>query len=117
MAYKLSVSDILSLTIAFDLADGDKKKKFNFTLLAKRLGEDEFQSRCKGDEGIPTNEKIKQVMLDIVTGWKGQTLVLDEQDQPADFCAEALDVMFQTPKVLDIVTQVYLKEVGAKAKN
>lgn len=117
MAYKLSVSDTVRVPVTFDLANGNKVTKFKYVLLAQRLGEEEFQARIKNGDGIATNEKIKVVMMEIMTGWEGQTLVLDEQDQPADFNAEALEVMFQTPKVLDIVTSSYLKEVGARAKN
>jgi hypothetical protein len=115
--YKLAVAAFLAIPMIFDLADADKTKSFNFTLQAKRLGEDEFQTRIKGENGLPTNEKIKELLLDITTGWKDQTLVLDEQEQPAAFCREALEVMFQTPGVLDIATRSYLKEVAARAKN
>jgi hypothetical protein len=117
MAYKLSVSDTVHVPVIFDLANGNKVTKFKYTLLAQRLTEDDFQARIKNGEGVATNEKIKVVMTEIMTGWEGQTLVLDELNEPATFCAEALEVMFQTPKVLDIVTSSYLKEVGARAKN
>jgi len=117
MPFKLAVAAFLAIPMAFDLANGDKVTSFNFTLQAKRLGEDEFQSRIKGDNGVPTNENIKALMLDIITGWKDQTLVVDDQDQPATFCREALEVMFETPGVIDIATRNYLKEAAAKVKN
>jgi hypothetical protein len=108
MQYKLSVAAFLLVPMAFTLTDGDKVTSFEFELQAKRVGEDEFQA---------SNDKIKALMLDIITGWKGQTLVLDEDAQPAAFCREALEVMFETPGVVDIATRNYLKEVAARAKN
>lgn len=117
MHYKLAVAAFLAIPMAFDLADGDKVTSFKFTLQAKRVSEDEFQSRIKGEHGVPTNENIKGLMLELITGWKDQTLVLDDQEQPAAFCREALDVMFATPGVIDIATRNYLKEAAAKAKN
>jgi len=117
MQYKLSVAAFLLVPMAFSLTDGDKVTAFEFELQAKRVGEDEFQASIKGEHGVPTNDKIKALMLDIITGWKGQTLVLDEDGQPATFCREALEVMFETPGVVDIATRNYLKEVAARAKN
>jgi hypothetical protein len=115
--YKLSVAAYLLVPMIFSLANGESETKFDFKLEAKRLTQEEWNERIKGEAGVPTNDKVKEVLLDITTGWRDQTLVQDELGKPAPFCREALEVMFTTPGVLELYVTSYLKEVLAKVKN
>lgn len=117
MAFKLAIAQFVLVPLAFSLADGDKESKFSFQLQAKRLNQDEWKQRFPADDGVPTNDKLKDVMLDITTGWRDQVLVLDEEGQPAAFCQEALQALFEVPGVFDLYVSNYLKEVRAKVKN
>lgn len=117
MAYKLAVANKVRVPMIFEIQDGDKIKRFNFSLTCARLTVDEFQEKIKNSEGIPTNEKIRATLVEITEGWTNQTFVLDDLGQPAPCCPEALEVMFQASNVLDIAVASYIKESGAKAKN
>lgn len=115
--YKLAIASYLLVPMIFTLADGEAETKFNFKLQAKRLDQDEWRARFEDVDGAPTTNKLKEVMFDITTGWRDQTLVLDESGAPATFCAEALEAMFGIPGLFDIYVQAYLKEAQARAKN
>ena len=117
MAFKLAVARTVRVPMIFEIQDGDKLKRFNFSLTCDRLTVDEFQASNKDSEGVTTNEKIRETMMRITNGWTPQTFVLDDDNQPAPFCPEALEVMFQAPNLLDIAVTSYMKESSAKAKN
>jgi len=117
MAYKLAVAPKVRVPMIFEIQDSDKIKRFNFSLTCTRLTVDEFQESNKDSAGVVTNEKIRETMVRITEGWTNQTFVLDDDNQPAPFCPEALEVMFQAANVLDIAVQSYMKESSAKAKN
>jgi len=115
--YKLAVGDKVRVPVIFEIQDGEKTKRFNISLTCKRLTVDEFQASNKNSDGITTNEKIQETMIQITEGWVNQTFVLDDAGQPAPCDQEAKEIMFQTPNILDIAVGSYMKEVGAKAKN
>jgi hypothetical protein len=117
MAYKLAVSNTVMVPMSFSLSDSGKEKKFKFSLSCERLDSRDWDARIRNDAGTVTDEQVKQTLLDITTGWQGQTLVLDEDGQPAPFCAEALDMMLATVGVLTVAARSYTTEVAAKQKN
>jgi len=117
MSYKLAVSNTVSVPVKFSQADGEKLKHFAFTLFMERQSQQEFEEGCKGEHGVPTDAKVRERMLALTTGWKNQTFVIDDDGTPAEFCQEALDVMFSAVGVLDVVVKSYIKENGARAKN
>lgn len=117
MAYKLAVAPTVRVPMIFEIKDGEKTKRFNFSLICARLTVDEFNDSNKDSSGVVTNEKIRETMMRITEGWTTQTFVLDDDNQPAPFCPEALEVMFQANNVLDIAVASYMKESAAKAKN
>ncbi|KQZ34299.1 hypothetical protein [Massilia sp. Root1485] len=115
--YKLAIAAYLLVPMVFSLADGETETKFNLKLQAKRLDQSEWRARFADTDGAPTADKLKEVMLDITTGWRDQMLVLDESGAPATFCTEALEAMFGIPGLFDIYVQAYLKEAQARVKN
>ena len=115
--YKLAVGNKVRVPMIFEIQDGEKIKRFNFSLTCERLTVDEFQASNKNSDGITTNEKIQETMIRITEGWVNQTFVLDEAGQPAPCDQEAKEILFQAPNVLDIAVASYMKESAAKAKN
>ncbi|MGJ9420471.1 hypothetical protein ACHAC9_22345 [Massilia sp. CMS3.1] len=115
--YKLAVSDKVRVPMIFEIQDGEKIKRFNFSLTCVRLDVDEFQESNKNSDGVTTNEKIRETMIRITEGWTNQTFVLDEAKQPAPCDEEAKEIMFKAANVLDIAVASYMKESAAKAKN
>jgi hypothetical protein len=117
MALKLAVANKVSVPVKFSMTDDGKVKHYAFTLTCARVSTDEFQSSIKNDDGVVTGEKIREKMTDITTGWKDQAFVLNDDDTPADFCPEALEMLFSTQGVLDAVFPAYLAAASAKTKN
>lgn len=116
--FKLSVSENVTVPVKFSLQDGKKIKPFAFTLTCERLTTEQWQERIKDPEtGHPSDEMIRETMIDIVTGWQNQTLVLGADNEPADFCPEALEVMVNASGVLNVIVSSYMKENGARTKN
>lgn len=111
--FKFAVAPVVRVPVKFLANDGSKAVPFKFTLLCTRLKQAEVSERVKED-----NQTVKDFMSDVVTGWEGQALLLDEQTgQPAEFSTEALAALFEFPGVAYTAYQSYLKEFGAKEKN
>jgi hypothetical protein len=115
--YKLAIAAFLLVPMTFALADGETETKFDFKLQCQRLSQEDWLERIKGDTGVPTDAKIKEVLFDITNGWRDQALVLDADGQPAQFCREALEAMFAVPGVVELLIGNYRKEVLARVKN
>lgn len=115
---KLAVSDQVIVPVKFSLKDGLGLKSFSFNLICNRLTAEEWEESVTDPQTeLRTNKRIRQTMADVTTGWEGQKFVLDDHGQPAEFCAEARDIMFAASGVLDVIVMSYMKESGARAKN
>ncbi len=112
--YTLAIDDVVEVPVKFTLKAGKVNKLFSFTLTATRVPVDDIQEAMKAAE---LRYKEALISLDVFTGWDGQRLVLDGDGKPAEFSAEALDVMLTAPGVAQVVYIAYMKEIGAKEKN
>lgn len=117
MPYKLAIANIVNVPMKFSMKDGGTIRQFAFSLQCRRILAAEWFEGVRDENGRVVDTKVKSLMMDLTTGWKDQTLVNDEDGQPAEFCQEALDVMFDTPGLLDLAVTKYLAEGQAKAKN
>ncbi len=115
---KLAISNKVRVPMKFKMQDGANVRQFNFSLECERLTSDEFNARNKDERDMVSQEKIKENMMGITTGWSGQqALVLDDDGQPAAFSQEALECMFGVAGVLDVAVTSYIKESTATVKN
>ena len=119
MAYKLTIADVIDLSIKFTLNDAGKTAVHSFALLAQRMTQDELRATLK-DGDLPTRDLLHQRVI----GWRGQRLVVDEgSNAPADFNAESFDCLLSLVGMESIVLSAYLKAVvladsqAEKAKN
>lgn len=117
MTYQLAIKNVVIVPVEFSVADGDKRKKFKFSLECDRLTTEEWKAGITNDEGVITPEKIREQLAGITRGWKGQTFVLDDDGNPAEFCEEAFQVMTNAPGVFDVILESLMKESAAKGKN
>lgn len=98
MAYKLAVGDFIDFPVTLEFNDAGTTRKFTFRLVSKRLPEavlsqhtDQMLSSASTIGGrVDSTNALLQAY---VTDWRGQTLVLDDEGQPAPFSAEAFAVM------------------------
>lgn len=111
MAYKCAIGNRVTVPVKIDINNAGKNVHHSFSLLCERLSQDEISAQI--DEGSRVNQVIKR----ITKGWEGQRLVLNEDDSPADFNEEALDVMLNVAGLHQVIWLSYMKEVGAKTKN
>ncbi len=114
---KLAVSNKVVVPVKFAMQDGVKVTQFKFNLICDRLPTEEFQAGIKNDKGNATDEKLKELLMKITTGWEGQTFILEDDGTPAAFNEENLEMMLGATGVLELVTNSYIKESAARAKN
>lgn len=112
MPFKLAVGNTVEVPVRFTLKDAGQEKTFKFTLHCDRLTSEEITEAVRNKE-----TPIKEVLADVVKGWEGQKLVLDDEGVPAPFSADALDCLFGVAGLPVTVFNAYLKECGAKSKN
>ncbi len=109
--YTLAVEDTVEVPVKFTLKAGTLNKLFAFTLIATRLPQDDINARLEDSD-----RKVKDLMAEVITGWQGQRLVLAENGEPAEFSAEALDVMLNVAGVAVGCFNAHFKGCGAKEK-
>lgn len=107
--YKLAVGDIVEVPVNLTLKEGRVHKKFSFTLTAPRVTQEELEEKPE--------QSVREFLLDNVTAWDGQRLVLNLDDSPAEFCRAAFERMLKTRGVQDQIWVAYIKETSAQAKN
>lgn len=119
MAYKLRIGNFIEVPIHLRVRDGGQTKDFKFHITGKRLSAEEARSKL-GGEGETANETVGEFLKAHITDWRGQTLVVDEADQPAAFSAEALEALLSVAGAAGVIYLAYLKELavsdGAEAR-
>lgn len=110
--FTLAVENEVEVPVKLTLKSKGVAKLFSFTLEATRLAQTEINERLENKESL-----IKDFLIEVVHGWKGQRLVLNERGEPADFGAEAFEAMLNVAGVATVCFNAYFQECGAKAKN
>ena len=123
MAAVLRIGNFIQIPVRLEINDAGKDAVFSFHLTAKRLSVDQWREHFT-DQGEHSEQTVKEFLLNHVTGWKGQTLVIDEEtDHPSDYTSDNFALMLGVLGVQSVVFAGYLKEVlkasapEAKAKN
>lgn len=110
--YKVAVSNTTIVNIVASIKnDEGRPNQYKFDLICKRKGADELKDLM--DNG--TN--IKEIMRDVTVGWRGQRLVLEQDDSPAEFSAEAFDALLDISNMPIVLFNRYYSESSATAKN
>lgn len=109
--YTLSIEDTVEVPVKFTLKVGRVNKIFSFTLTATRQPQEVIEAWIADNE-----RKVKDILADVVSGWSGQTLVIDG-DKPAEFNPESFAAMLNVPGVAMRLYTAYLKDCAAKEKN
>jgi hypothetical protein len=110
--YKLAIQNTAQVKVKFTLKDQGIDRIYTFSFTATRLEQDEISSRMEDKD-----RKVKDFMTDLITNWDGQRLVLNQDDTPADFSPEALEVLLNVGGVAMVCFNAYIKDCGAKEKN
>jgi hypothetical protein len=107
--FKIAIGGVISVPVKFTLREGSVDKLFTFTLTAARKTQEEIEEKPE--------LSVKDFLLDNVSDWQGQRLVLLENNEPAPFSRDAFDFMLRQPGVLSVVWGAYQKQAGSKEKN
>ncbi|HSV81491.1 MAG TPA: hypothetical protein VLK85_20025 [Ramlibacter sp.] len=110
----MAIGNVVEVKLKFTLAEAGKPKKFELVLICQRLDQEEIDAQIKEQEGKPS---LVPFIERVATGWRDQTLVLEEDDQPAAFGPEALKELLKVRGLDVLAFNRYLQEVGAKEKN
>lgn len=109
MSFKIAVGNIVQVPVKFTLREGSVDKLFSFSLTAQRRTPEEIDAQPE--------LTIKEYLLENVTDWLGQRLVLLDNNEPAPFSREAFDFMLKQPGVNDVVWSAYKRHCASKEKN
>jgi hypothetical protein len=111
MAAILKIGNFIQVPVRLEINDAGKNAVFSFRLTGKRLSVEQWKSHFT-DGGEYGDQPVKDFLLDHITAWDGQTLVMDDQtNQPAAFNRENFELMLGVLGVQQVVFQGYLKEV------
>ena len=92
MAAILNIGNFIELPIRLEINNGGKPAIFNFTLTAKRIDSAEWTRWF--DDGEKKDESVSEFLLEHVTAWSKQTLIIDsETNQPVEFSRENFAMM------------------------
>jgi len=110
--YKLAISDTTIVKVNVTLKDGTgRDNQYKFDLVCKRKGADELKSQ------LDSGESVKEIMREVTQGWRGQRLVLESDDAPAEFSADAFDAMLDIAAMPTVLFNFYFKQSSANEKN
>ncbi|SDH40763.1 MULTISPECIES: hypothetical protein [unclassified Duganella] len=110
--YKVVVSNTTIVNIATTLKDeGGRNNQYKFDLICTRMGADDLKQR------LDNGETTKEIMRSVTTNWRGQRLVLESDDKPAEFSDEAFEAMLDIPHLATVLFNSYYTQQGAAAKN
>ena len=108
-SFKLAVGDVLDVPVKLSINNAaGKAQAFAFTLQAKRIDIDAYRAILDPDGNVTTRE----VLLANVTGWRGQRLVLDDEDRPADWSPEAFEAMLGAVGVEQALYVAYMRALN-----
>lgn len=111
MAYKCAIGNRVTVPVKFDINNNGKNVHHSFSLLCERLTQEEIAAEIEQDA------RASHVIKRLCKGWEGQRLVLNDDDTPAEFNEESLEMMLTVAGIRTVIWASYLKEVGAKTKN
>lgn len=108
--FKTAIGNVVVFPVKLTIKEGAVNKLFSFMLTAER------KSQANLEE---TPEKtVEEFLLEHVTDWTGQRLVLLENNEPAPFSPQALKYMFKEyDNATGIIWAAYQSEAWCKAKN
>ena len=111
--YKLAISDTMVVPIKGTLSENGKPLPFKFSLICDRLGAQELKEMLTQNDEV----LLKDFVSERTRGWKDQTLVLEQDDTPAEFSSDALDALLDIPGMALMCFNGYVGESNAKQKN
>jgi hypothetical protein len=119
MALKLKIGAYIDAPVRLIVKDGSRDVPFNFTLVLRRLSQDEAlgmvdrlqKMAMEGGTAMDAARNARDLLADLIHDWRDQRLVLDDDDKPASYSPEALDVMLQLAGAGTYLLQAVMRAV------
>lgn len=113
MAFKLAIGNQVGVKVeATYRDDSGRDKSCNFTLVCDRLSAEEMHAAIANKD-----ETVETFFERHAKDWRGQALVLDDEDKPAPFSTDALKVLFSIQGMAVTCWRAYLKQAQVAEKN
>ena len=111
--YKIVVGNTVAVPVSGSHTnESGKAIPFKFSLICKRLDAAGLKDALGGG-----GAEVDEFIASVATDWRDQRLVLEDDDTPAEFCADALAALLSISGLGMLCFTAYMKEAGAKAKN
>lgn len=107
--YQICIENVVNVPVKFTMRERAVDKLFSFTLTGTRRTQEEIDEQPE--------LSVKDFLLENISDWSGQRLVIAENREPAAFSRDALEFMLKQPGVLGIVWAAYTRTCGGKEKN
>ena len=108
---KAAVSNLMRFEVKATLHDENGEKDFKYYLIAKRSSKTEITNATEN------NGETSAFLMSKIAGWKDQKLILTENDEPAEFSEQALDLMLDISGMELVILSAYMKANAARVKN
>ncbi|HES76775.1 MAG TPA: hypothetical protein ENO09_07210 [bacterium] len=114
MALKIKIGKTIEHTVKFSMKDGGKDVTHAMTLIISRP--DQAALVALADEiksgGINDDDILRDYLID----WKNQRLVVDEDDKPAAFSQEALELACTVAGVRNVLVGGIIKALVSNVR-
>lgn len=114
MSIRIAVEDTLEFPVKITLNDAGKLRGFSFSLVAKRKPAPDMVAFLQNMGSLSFGagyEETCALLREVVTGWKGQTLVVDDETgAPAAFSRDGFELMLG---LLGVASTMLLSYSGA----
>lgn len=119
MGFKLTIGEFLHVPISGTMKGDGRDVKFQFSLMARRIGLDAYREAL----GEGSTVTVREFLTANVTGWSGQRLVVDDDGEPAAFGPEAFELLLGVVGMEQTLLAAYLRALqisdtsAGRAKN
>jgi hypothetical protein len=107
--FAISIEDTVTVPVKFTMRERAVDKLFSFSLTGQRKTQDEIEEQPE--------LSVKDFLLENISDWSGQRLVILDNKEPAPFSKDAFEFMLKQPGLLGIVWTAYTRACGGKEKN
>ena len=117
MALHLRVGNSVGFSVTLSVNEGKTDKKYKFWFDANRLNVEQWDAYITAEEvtGKTIIEQIKNRLLDNITNWSEQTLVIDDESgQPAEFSKAGLELVLGLWDAWSLINAAYQSALGIK---
>lgn len=109
--YRLAIAPVVEFTARLVYTDGGAERAAAVVLLARRMSEPELKE-LRSD----ATRTVADLLVEQVTGWRDQTLVLDADGLPAAYSADALRCLLSLPGAANVAFAAYIRAISVEGK-